>query len=65
VIDAIAAFGAGLFACYYGFGDPPIGRDATATARWQQWHGAWSKSLRISGVALVMSGMLGVMIELI
>jgi hypothetical protein len=59
MIDAIAVFGAGLFACYYGFGDP------TATARWQQWHRAWSKLLGISGVAVVVSGMPGVMLALI
>jgi hypothetical protein len=59
MIDAIAAFGAGLFTCYYGFGDP------TATARCQQWHRAWSKLLGISGVALVVSGMPGVMLALI
>jgi hypothetical protein len=65
MIDAIIAFGAGLFACYYGFGYPPVGRDPTATARWQQWHRTWSRSLRISGVALVVLGMIGVMVALI
>jgi len=65
MIDGLVAFGAGLFACYYGFGKPPVGRDPAATARWQQWHRAWSKLLRISGVALVVLGMLGVMLALI
>jgi hypothetical protein len=64
MIDAIAAFGAGLFA-RYGFGYPRLGRDPTATARCQQWHRAWSKLLGISGVALVVSGMPGVMLALI
>jgi hypothetical protein len=64
MIDGIIAVGAGLFACYYGFGNPPVGRDAAATAKWQQWHQSWSKLLKISGVCLLVFGILDVVVAL-
>src|SRR5262245_26078747 len=57
VVDAIILFGAGLLACYYGFGSPPVGSDPATTAKWQQWHKSWSRWLKISGVCLLLFGL--------
>jgi hypothetical protein len=43
-------------ACYYGFRTPPVSSDAGMTAKWQQWHQAWGKWVKIGGVCLVLFG---------
>jgi uncharacterized membrane protein HdeD (DUF308 family) len=56
MIDGFISIGAGLVACYYGFNSPPVSGDAAMTAKWQQWHQAWGKWVKIGGVCLVLFG---------
>jgi hypothetical protein len=35
MIDGLISIAGGLVACYYGFRNPPVGRDPVMTAKWQ------------------------------
>ena len=57
MIDGLISIGAGLVACYYGFRSPPVSSDPVITAKWQQWHQAWGKWVKIGGICLVLFGL--------
>jgi hypothetical protein len=56
MFDAYFLFAAGVFACYFGFGNPPVGSNPADTAKWYRWHQRWNRVLKISGVFLLLSG---------